>query len=81
MGVSFDESKDKVLAGPVVAESDDARFELKIVSYDGGAPKLQVSRFSEREPGERRYQKMGRTTRDEWDAIAEAALELWDRLP
>ena len=77
----FDESKDEILMGPVVAETDSAQFELKIVSYNGGEPKLQISRFSETEDGGRRYQKLGRTTRDEWDEIAEAAMELWDRMP
>jgi hypothetical protein len=57
----FDPTKDKTIKETLVeADKEGNMIELKLVSYDGGSEKVQISRFEVAEGGERKYRKLGR---------------------
>jgi len=73
----FDPDKDKTLDERVFdADKDDQRIEVKLVTYDGGPTKVQLSRFSLSTEGERKYLKLGRVSLEEATKVRDALSEL-----
>jgi len=65
----FDESKDVVIASEVFGADRDSFIEVKLVSRDDADPKIQFTRFAEKDGesedesvGERKYLKLGRVS-------------------
>ena len=70
--MAFDESKDKTLKATVLEPNEyGERLEVKLASYNGKDPQVQVSRFTE--SGDMRsFRKLGRMTIDEAKNVAAA---------
>ncbi len=69
--MAFDASLNKVLDSEVI-EGDTTSIEVSLNSYNEGAPKIQLSRFSTDEEGERRYRKLGRLSYQEAEEVFDA---------
>jgi hypothetical protein len=65
----YEKEKDKLIEVVGAVEHPRSTIEVGIYSYDGGAPKIGVTRFTEREDGKRSYQSLGRLTRDEAEGL------------
>ena len=50
-------------------EIDGTRITVSIYSYNNGAKKLQISRENENAEGEWRFSKLGRLTKEEFEAV------------
>ena len=50
-------------------ENDTGRLTVSVYSYNNGPKKLQISRENRTGPGDLRYAKLGRLTREEAEAI------------
>ena len=78
--MAFDPTRDKTLKSKVFdADKDDQKIEVKLVSYDGGPEKMQISRFSEvggKESPMRKFLKLGRMTVKEAVSVRDAITEL-----
>ena len=75
--MSFDSSKDKILAVRI-EQFGNTNLEMKLVSYKGGDPKIQISRFAYPREGsvERSYRRTGRMTIEESRWAASTISEL-----
>ena len=75
--MAFDPTKDKLIKSQEFAASKDGQFiEVKLVSYDGGDEKIQITRFDAPEGEERKFLKLGRLTLDEARSVRDAITEL-----
>jgi hypothetical protein len=70
MSMAFDMSKDKTLAMKAIGE-----IEVKLCQYNGGEPKIQITRF-EQKGDTRVYGKLGRMTVAEARSAAEMVMEV-----
>jgi len=71
--LTFDPTKDKTTKETLVeADKEGNMIELKLVSYDGGPEKVQISRFEAAEGGERKYRKLGRMSVEESRRVRDA---------
>ena len=50
-------------------EIDGTKVTVSIYSYNGGAKKLQISRENQNAEGEWRFSKLGRMTKEEFQAV------------
>ena len=67
--IAFDKSLDKEVFGET-AEFEATRIRVSVFSYNGGTPKLQLSRENRnQESGDWIFSKLGRLTKDEAKAI------------
>ena len=75
--MAYDSDKDKVLAIRT-EEFGETNLDVKVVSYDGGPPKIQISRFryAKDEPHDPKYLRVGRLTFDEARWVRTAIAEL-----
>ncbi|MFT4326387.1 MAG: hypothetical protein ACMXYK_02700 [Candidatus Woesearchaeota archaeon] len=65
----FDKSLDKELYGETV-ELETTKLTVSVFSYNGGTPKLQISRENlDPNSGEFRWSKLGRMIKEEVDAV------------
>ena len=73
----FDPEKDETIREVVVdADRDDQKIEVKLVSYDEGPEKIQISRYYAPGDAERKYQKLGRMSVAEAERVRDAITEL-----
>jgi len=73
---TFDDSKDAVVRMlPDVDLGEGEAIELKICSFDGGPPKLQMSRKKDK-GGEIYYGKLGRINAEDMKLLAPRLVEL-----
>lgn len=73
----FDMSKDKVLKELTLeAEKGNQRIEVKLVSYNNGPEKIQLSRLEVSDGAEPKYLKLGRMTLTEAERVRDALAEL-----
>jgi hypothetical protein len=74
--MGFDPTKDKVIREVVAdAEAEDERIEVKLVSYNEGPEKIQISRFKQ-DGDERKYLKLKRLFVAEAIRVRDALTEL-----
>jgi hypothetical protein len=73
---AFDASKDKLIERAVAFEDPYNRISVALHSYNGAAPKIQITR-ERSEKGNWGFAKTGRLTYDEFAAIARAVKQLW----
>jgi hypothetical protein len=67
--MAFDKSLDKELFGETI-EFEVTRLRVSVFSYNGGVPKLQISRENRlMDSGEWTFAKMGRLTKDELEKV------------
>jgi len=72
----FDPTKDEVVREVVVpAEDEDERIEVKLVRYNEGPEKIQISRFKQ-SGDERKYLKLKRLFVEEARQVRDAITEL-----
>ena len=72
----FDSEKDKTLDKTVFdADRGGEQIEVKLSSYDGKDPKIQISRF-EVDEDERKFRKLGRLTVNEARQVRDALTKL-----
>ncbi len=64
----YDSSLDKCLFSKS-HETEDNRITVSIMSYNGGAKKLQLARENRNAQGEFRFAKLGRMTKEEAQAV------------
>ena len=64
----YDSSLDKQLFTKSF-ESDDTKITVSVFSYNNGPKKLQISREVPDAEGQMRFAKLGRMTKDEFQAI------------
>lgn len=57
----YDESKNEVIISVGFDADNDTFIEISVVSYNGGEPKIQLSRYT-MDGEERKYRKLGRLT-------------------
>ena len=68
--MAFDKSLDKELFGESI-EFETTRIRVSVFSYNGGNPKLQISRENlNPESGEYRFSKLGRMFKEEAEKVA-----------
>jgi hypothetical protein len=67
--MAYSKEKDKLIELVGTVDSSRSKIEVAIYSYDGAAPKIAVTRFSEREDGSRGFQNLGRLTREEAEGL------------
>jgi len=73
----FIPAKDKTIRARVVeADRDDQKIEVKLVSYDEGPEKIQISRYYASGDAERKYQKLGRMSIAEAERVRNAITRL-----
>lgn len=72
----FDETKDETLAIESFEAERGTTIELKVSKYDGGEPKMQLTRFADTEENGRRYMKLGRLTAGEARMLYKKICEL-----
>jgi len=64
----YDASLDKELFGKSV-ENDMGRLSVKVMAYNEGVKKLQISRERRDQEGEFKFAKLGRMTKEEAESI------------
>lgn len=64
----FDKSLDKELFSEAV-EFERSRITVAVFSYNGGIPKLQITRENKNAEGEYSFTKLGRLSKEELEAI------------
>ena len=64
----YDSALDKEIFSKSV-ESDTAKLSVKIMSYNDGARKLQISRERRDQSGAFKFAKLGRLTKEELESI------------
>ncbi len=75
--MAFDETKDKLIAGPTALGLDaKTDLEVSLYSYDGGPPKIHISRIAENKSGGKIYAKLGRITPEEWRELVDVVGEM-----
>jgi hypothetical protein len=52
-----------------VFEKSTDKIELKVMAYDGGLKKIQISRFFEKDDGGKGFAKLGRISYDEMEKL------------
>ena len=70
--MAFDPKLDQTLDSEII-EGEGTSVEVSLRRYGDGDPKVQLSRFSTEEDGQRRYRKLGRLTLEEAESV-------WDTL-
>ena len=65
----YDPEKDKILKSTQIPVKDGMWIEFSVASYDGGEPKVQLTRQIETTKGDRRHIKLGRLTFNEMELI------------
>ncbi|MFA5142485.1 MAG: hypothetical protein WC471_05970 [Candidatus Woesearchaeota archaeon] len=66
--VGFDKNLDKNLFSSAV-EFDNSRITVAVFTYNGGMPKLQITRETKSKAGEYTFAKLGRMNKDEIKSI------------
>jgi len=75
--LAFDPTKDKTIKSKVFdAATDGQQIEVKLVSYDSGPEKIQISRFNVVEGSDNKFLKLGRLTLDEARCVRDAITAL-----
>jgi hypothetical protein len=73
----FNPEKDKTIREVVVdADRDKQKLEVKLVSYDEGPEKIQISRYDAPGDAPRKYLKLGRMSVSEAEKVRDAITEL-----
>ena len=74
--MAYDPKKDTTVASRVALDDGTNTLTVLIQRYNGGEPKIQISRTLKLNNGETQYVKLGRLTFAEWDAVNEAVSEM-----
>lgn len=69
---SFDPDKDQILVTTKAVSKSGRGIKVTLHRYDGGVPKVQISRFFSKLGGEDRWAKLGRMSMDEWKKVRAA---------
>lgn len=80
--MAYDQKKDKCLAEKVVFENNVNRITVGVYQYNGGDPKLQLSRqLIDDEKGSFKFAKLGRLHPEEAKEVVKGMQELLKELP
>lgn len=74
----YDPEKDEILKAEEVQVKDGMWIEVAVAAYDGGEPKIQITRQIENAGGVRRHIKLGRLTFEEMELVVSVYRQLKD---
>jgi len=77
--MAYDQNKDKVMK-VLTYEYEGGSLLFAIISYNGGEPKLQISRTYDKKNDEIGYAKIGRLTKEETQFFLDHSGELIDNM-